>query len=135
MSASSPPRKRIHYAALIVVVMVAGLASRSPLASALPSFIATYAGDTLWALMVFLGFGVLFPTHSALQSAALALLFAFSIEFSQFYQAPWINSLRETKIGGLILGFGFRASDLICYAVGISFGYTLEHFLRPPRSK
>lgn len=84
--------------------------------------------------MVFLGFGVLFPSHPPNQTATLAFLFAFSIEFSQFYQAPWINSLRQTKGGGLILGFGFRASDLICYAVGISVGYALERFLRPPRS-
>lgn len=115
-------------------MVVAGLTSRSSLASSLPSFITTYAGDTLWALMVYLGFGFFFPTHSPRETALLAILFAFSIEFSQFYHAAWIDNLRQTRLGGLILGFGFRPSDLVCYSVGVVLGYLAERFLRCPRT-
>ena len=36
---------------------------------------------------------------------AAALLFSYAIEFSQLYQAEWINALRHTALGGLVLGF------------------------------
>ncbi|MFZ4705216.1 MAG: hypothetical protein ACOYMF_04325 [Bacteroidales bacterium] len=31
------------------------------------------------------------------------------------------------RIGGVVLGFGFLWSDLICYLVGISFGFLFEN--------
>lgn len=35
------------------------------------------------------------------------------------YQAEWINQLRGTQLGSLILGKGFLIVDLIRYAIGI----------------
>jgi len=59
--------------------------------------------------------------------AILALALAFGIELSQLYQAPWINRARDTTVGALILGFGFRGADLVCYTVGIALGATGEY--------
>ncbi len=42
-----------------------------------------------------------------------------TVELSQLYHAPWIDSIRQTTLGGLILGFGFLWSDLACYALGV----------------
>jgi len=47
-------------------------------------------------------------------------------EVSQFYHAPWIDSIRSTTLGGLVLGFGFKLSDLVCYCVGVFVGYALS---------
>ncbi len=41
---------------------------------------------------------------------------------------PWIDSVRQTTIGGLILGFGFLWSDLACYAAGVGLGVVIERF-------
>ena len=51
---------------------------------------------------------------------------AYFIEFSQFYHAPWIDAIRSTTLGGLVLGFGFQLSDLIRYFVGVCIGYLLN---------
>jgi hypothetical protein len=48
------------------------------------------------------------------------------VEVSQLYKAPWIDSIRRTTIGGLVLGHGFVWSDLACYAVGTGLGILLE---------
>ena len=48
------------------------------------------------------------------------------VELSQLYHAPWIDSIRETTLGGLILGFGFLWSDTACYTVGVGLGVLLE---------
>lgn len=119
-------RNRVVYASLTICVVAMGLASRRY--DALPSFVQNYAGDTLWALMVFLAIGFLFPRLSTFRLAALALIFAFCIEFSQIYHAPWIDSIRYTRLGGLVLGFGFLWSDLFCYFVGIATGMFAELF-------
>jgi len=91
-----------------------------------PAFIAAYAGDTLWALVAFLGFGLLMPRASTRHVALLAIVFSAMIEVSQLYDAPWIASIRQTTLGGLILGFGFLWSDLTCYVVGVGLGVLIE---------
>ena len=118
-------RNRWVYFALGGVVMLLGLASRR-WGDRLPDFIAEYAGDTLWALLVFLGVGWLRPKNSTLRVGSFALLFAYVIEVSQLYHAPWIESLRGTTVGGLILGFGFLWSDFACYTAGVLAGMVAE---------
>ena len=55
-----------------------------------------------------------------------SLLFCFAIEFSQLYKAPWINDLRHTLFGKLVLGAGFLWTDLLCYVVGVTIGMVIE---------
>lgn len=121
------PRSRLVYLLLIAFVIALGLASRAEaVRDYVPDFMRAYAGDTLWALMVFLGVGFLFPQLSTWRVAAIALGLAVLIECSQLYHAGWIDALRQTRLGGLILGFGFLWSDLVCYAVGIACGMAVE---------
>ena len=41
-----------------------------------------------------------------------ALLLSFAVEFSQLYQADWIDALRANRFGALVLGRGFLWADL-----------------------
>ena len=118
-------RNRLIYLVLVAMTIVTGLASRH-YSSSLPHWVESYLGDTLWALMVFLLVGSLFHTKSTLWAAIVALAFSYLIEISQLYHAPWIDALRANWLGGLILGFGFLWSDLVCYTVGIGFGVVME---------
>lgn len=122
-------RNRIIYFLLIMITIALGISSRK-FGSYLPAFFREYAGDTLWALMVFLGIGFWFSKISTGKAMAAALLFSYAIEFSQLYQAEWINALRHTALGGLVLGFGFLWSDLVCYTVGVLAGGLIEKFTR-----
>jgi len=124
-----PWQRRLLYLLCAVVVVALGLASRR-YGESLPPFVARYAGDTLWALMVFLGLGIVIPAWPLLQRAGIALAFAFTIEVSQLYHGPWLDALRETTLGALVLGFDFVWSDLVCYAAGVSIGVIVEHLLR-----
>ncbi|MBY0754224.1 DUF2809 domain-containing protein [Clostridium sardiniense] len=105
--------------------MILGLASRK-YGSLLPNFLMEYSGDALWALMVYFGFSFVFIELSISKRGIIALVFSFSIEISQIYQGVWINKIRATTLGGLILGHGFLVSDLICYTVGISIGLIIS---------
>ncbi len=118
-------RNRLLYAAGICLVIALGLASRR-YARTLPEFIALYAGDTLWAVMVFGLIGLLAPTWPSIRVAAAALIVSYAVEVSQLYHAPWIDSIRDTRFGGLVLGYGFLWSDIICYTVGVVLCIGLE---------
>ncbi len=128
-------RNRWVYAALIAVVILAGLASRSSLAACLPAFLASYAGDTLWALTVFLCLGFVFRTLRPWLVALAAIIIAFSVEVSQLYQADWINAIRSYRLAALLLGEGFKWSDMACYTTGLAMGLAGEWPFRDRREK
>ena len=121
----SPGRNRVVYAALALAVIAAGLLWRSGLIP-LPEWLSNNGGDALWALMVFVGFGFLLPRASTLVVALLALGTASGVEFSQLYQAPWIDAVRATIPGKLVLGNTFNWLDQFAYAVGIALGAWVE---------
>jgi hypothetical protein len=115
-------RNRLHYAMFTGVVIIAGCASRSALSESWAPFLVDYAGDTLWALMVFLGVGFLLPAASTVLVASAVLMFSFGVEFSQLYHAGWIDSFRNTFVGAVTLGSGFLWSDFACYTIGCGIG-------------
>ncbi len=125
-------RKFSLYIVLNGLTILCGILSRSPHIP-LPWIVSTYAGDVLWALMVFWCFCLVVPRRESWELVLFSILFSFSIEFSQFYHAPWIDSLRQTTLGGLVLGFGFKSSDLVCYWVGILFGAIVDVSLQKLR--
>jgi hypothetical protein len=125
----NPPRRRVVYAIALVLVIAAGLASRR-YGNALPPLIATYAGDTLWASMVFVGLGFLFTRWSTGRVAIAALAFSYLDEISQLYHTPWIDAIRATTPGALVLGYGFLWSDLACYTVGVALAAAVEAAVR-----
>src|SRR5882762_2704821 len=106
-------RIRFIYLVLIIFIIISGLLSRHF------SFIPLFIGDILWALMVYFIVRFLFINKAVKFIVIGSLLFCYAIEFSQLYKAPWINSLRHTLFGRLVLGEGFLWSDLLCYIVGI----------------
>jgi hypothetical protein len=118
-------RIRFVYLLSATVVVIAGLASRR-YREQLPEFLAEYAGDTLWSLMVLLLVSMLLAGRPLLVRAAITLALALLVEISQLYHAPWIDAIRQTTLGGLVLGFGFLWTDLVCYSVGVTIGIVAE---------
>lgn len=121
----SVQRTRLVYGILALGVMASGLLWRSPVIR-LSGFASKYGGDAIWALMVFCFFAILFPRLSPLRLTLLSLGFAWAIEFSQLYHADWIDRIRSTRIGALILGNIFHAPDLLAYLFGVALGLVGE---------
>ena len=115
----SPRRARPRYAAASVIAIALGLASRR-FARSLPDFVRLYAGDALWAATVYFLAATLWPRARIASLAVGALAFAFVIEASQLFRAPWIDGVRSTRLGALVLGQGFLWSDLACYTIGVA---------------
>jgi hypothetical protein len=121
-------KMRMFYLFFIFFTIILGLASRK-YSNLLPLFLSENAGDALWAMMVYFGFRFILPKNQQSASIIFSIIFSFSIEFSQLYQADWINHIRNTTLGGLILGKGFLAVDLIRYVTGILIGALIDRLL------
>ena len=117
-------RNRLLYLILTIIVIILGLLSRK--IENLPEIISLYSGDILWALMIFLIIAFIFNKKSTIFTISWAIIFSYSIEISQLYHEPWIDAMRNTTLGGLILGFGFLWSDLVCYTIGIVIGMVID---------
>jgi hypothetical protein len=128
-------RRRIRrvYALAGGLTLVLGLSTRH-LSPPLSQDVASNAGDTLWALFVYLLIAWLRPQFSIALVALTTAIFSATIETSQLYHAPWIEALRHTLFGGLILGYGFAWTDLLCYGVGVVIGMTLSGGLNRMKS-
>jgi hypothetical protein len=121
-------RCRPVYAAALIMVILIGLPTRL-LPEVLPPFMVQYAGDALWALAIFLGLGLMLPKARTRTLFLLAFALTWGIEFSELYQADWINALRAGWLGGLILGYTFLPIDLLLYLCGIGAGVVLEKYI------
>ncbi|MDQ4708496.1 DUF2809 domain-containing protein [Bacillus subtilis] len=112
-------RNRWIYAIFTFLIIGLGLGSRA-YSSVLPDTLNTYLGDSLWAAMIFTGCGFLFRKLKTMITGIISLSFCFVIEFSQLYHAEWIDQIRDTSLGGLVLGYGFLWSDIEAYTIGIA---------------
>lgn len=123
------PRNRILQALIVIAVIITGLIWRSGWLP-LPYLLFKYGGDAMWAMVVFLGLGWLFQNARAVPLAIAALAISWAVEFFQIYRAPWIDAIRSTLPGRLVLGTTFNAPDLAAYAVGILLIAMGEHAWR-----
>ncbi|WP_118974191.1 ribosomal maturation YjgA family protein [Taibaiella koreensis] len=116
-------KNRIACLGIIAATIVLGLLSRRL------SFVPAATGDALYALMMYFIMRLIFLHKRSIAIAAISLSICFAIEFSQCYRAPWINALRSTLPGRLVLGQGFLWSDLLAYCAGVLAGVAIEKLL------
>ena len=108
----------------MVAVIILGLASRK--FPVFPAALGKYPGDALWAVMVFLGWSLVCPRATSVRLAGLALATSYLDELFQLYQAPWINAIRRTTPGHLVLGSTFSWLDLLAYTAGVAGVFLLD---------
>ncbi|MYN39762.1 DUF2809 domain-containing protein [Duganella sp. FT109W] len=122
-------RNRLWYCGITLAVIAVGLASRR-FPAMLPAAAGKYPGDVLWTMMVFFGLAVIWPRLGVMRLTVAALAISYAVEFSQLYQAPWINALRTHPLGHLVLGSTFNWPDLAAYTIGAVLAMLLELALR-----
>ena len=94
--------------------------------------ISAYGGDAARAMAAYAGWRLLRPTDALLATAGLASLAAFTIEISPLFRIDWLDTIRPTRLGTLLLGRGFLWSDLVAFAVGTVAATELDAATRRP---
>ena len=121
---------RLTSLAIICATIPIGLWARSLRtgadASTVLGFLATYAGDTLWPLLLFFIGRLSLPTVSRLKLASAGLMFTVGLEFLQLCQAPILQWLRQQPGIGFLLGNSFVWSDVLCCIAGCCLALALD---------
>jgi hypothetical protein len=120
-------RLKAIYLLAILTAIILGIGSRR-FSQHLPSFVSEHFGDMFWAAMVYFGFRLIWTNRKLSFAVAAGFIFSYMIEFSQLYQTDWINGIRATSLGSLILGKGFLVADLFRYAAGIIIAYFMDSY-------
>jgi hypothetical protein len=90
-------------------------------------------GDALWAAMVYWWVGAIVPGWSMWRRAGVAIGVSWLVEASQLVHVPWLDAVRKTKLGHLVLGSGFDPRDLGAYVAGVAGAVLVEAGLRNAR--
>jgi hypothetical protein len=126
----APPMRRARTAVALVLgatVVAALLSRRHPL----PRLLAEHTGDALYATAAFFLFALLRPIARTTHLALFAFLFAALIESTQLLDWPWLQAIRATRLGALLLGQGFQWADVFAYAIGATLACVVDAtFLR-----
>ena len=81
-------------------------------------------------MMIAWWIGALTPRTPLAARGVIALAFCWTVEFSQLYHSPILDSWRLTTPGQLVLGSGFDPRDLAAYAFGVLAALALELLVR-----
>lgn len=117
--------RRLICAAALVLLCIIALSVRKAHGSS-PDFFNTYFPDAAWTMAVYCLLGLLFDRSPAFNLVG-ALAISYLVELSQLWHPAFLETIRATRVGGLILGYGFLWSDLLCYTAGalVCFGVHL----------
>lgn len=91
------------------------------------SFIRPYFGDFLVVIMIY-SFIMSFINYSKYKVALFVLLFAYCIEFAQYFNMLQLLRLENSSLAKVVLGNSFAIEDLVLYTLGFG-GIVLVEFL------
>lgn len=113
-------KRQFKYVVATIITILLGIFSRKL------SFLPAETGDALYAVMIFFLLSSIFTQQPSYKIAVYAWLVCCAIEISQLYQAAWLQAIRATKIGALVLGHGFLWVDIFAYAVGVTMAFMVS---------
>jgi len=114
-------RYRLALLISIGVIIPIGYGGRfylSPDLEWLRNGIGNLAYECVWVFLTLLVWPQISPLHAAIG----VCLASFGIEFLQLWQPPWLQALRATLLGRLVLGNSFLWADFPQYVIGSALG-------------
>jgi hypothetical protein len=125
-------RLPLFRAGLCVGIIVSGLALRGfGLQLGLPGPVVKYGGSLLWGAMVYFLVAIRASGRSRTALALTALAIAVCVELVRLVHTPWLDALRLTTAGALLLGRIFSVWNMVAYAAGILCALGLDRATAP----
>ena len=107
----------------LALTIAAGLTSRR---WPLPGVLAEHLGDALYAMAACWAFALLRPRWGARRYAVAGFSASGLVELSQLWHPAWLDAIRRTRAGALLLGWGFQWTDMVAYALGALAAFALS---------
>ncbi len=112
---STLPKLRFHFGYLFLAIVLFLL--EIAIAKYTAGWIRNYIGDILVVILIYSA--IMSITHFNKKIVVLfTLVFAFVIEFSQYFQLAEHLGFEQSSMAYIILGNTFSPEDLVCYLIG-----------------
>lgn len=115
--------KSTRWRSALGAALLAPLGYSLRFAPQLPEWLRDASGGTLYVAFWALAAGVVWPLASALRLAGGALVFTCMVEALQLWHPAWLDTLRRTLPGRLVLGSTFAWGDFPPYVAGALLAY------------
>ncbi len=89
------------------------------------AFVRPYGGDILVVILIYY-FVKSFVRVKPLYLALAVLLFAYMVEFGQYFKMVEVLRLQEYKVMRIVLGTSFSWIDILCYTIGAIICYFID---------
>ena len=90
-----------------------------------------YSGGAAYVILWILAYAFIRPMAPALPVALIVLFITCCLEFLQLWHPAWLEAIRRTWPGRLILGTTFEWSDFPPYFVGAVIGFLVMRLFAP----
>jgi len=123
------PRPLAISLVLIAITVTAGLAVRFAHLG-LPFSVVKYGGSGLWAAMIYWLCSTFLPSGRWTRNVAISATLGTAVEFLKLYDPPWLDAVRRTLPGIIILGRMFNWRDIATYWIAICLAAGLDLLIR-----
>jgi Protein of unknown function (DUF2809) len=120
-------RQRLVFLVNILAIVPLGYAIR--FSHILPEYFHDVGGSIAYQILLMLLVLFIYPSANLRLTAIWACVVSCAIESLQLYQPPWLQAIRATLPGRLILGTTFLWSDFPAYFVGSYLGWLWVQWL------
>lgn len=120
-------RQRLVFLVNILAIVPSGYVIR--FSHILPEYFHDAGGSIAYQILLMLLVLFIYPLANLRLTAIWVCVISCAIELLQLYQPPWLQSIRATLAGRLILGTTFLWSDFPAYSIGSYLGWLWLRFL------
>lgn len=92
----------------------------------LPILFVKYGGSLLWGAMVYLLVALVAGPMARWAIMCIAMVIAVCVESFRLYHAPWLDALRLTLAGALLMGRVFSPWNILYYGGGVLLGAAID---------
>lgn len=118
----------------LLPIFIAGLSSKVAPGNTWEWF-SHYGGDILYQIFLILLVLLIRPSTSPAQTAIGILIYSSAIECLQLWKPPFLQAIRPTLFGRLVLGSTFSWEDFFYYAIGSLLGWIWARQLKLTRKQ
>ncbi|MEZ5352640.1 MAG: DUF2809 domain-containing protein [Bryobacteraceae bacterium] len=123
MTFSTNSAKRLSLAAACLLTATLGYAVRFHAPA--PEWLRDASGGAAYVVFWILAAAIVFTEAAPFRLALFALMATCAVEFLQLWRPPWLEALRATLPGRLVLGTTFAWQDFPPYIAGAWIGWRI----------
>ena len=131
---SASPRSRLRLFVVAACLVSVGLGTKVYVGPG-DAWVHAHGGGLIYVCFWILAALLLWPRAAYWKVSGAVFLVTAGIEFAQLWTPSWLQAIRATRPGALVLGTTFSPADFVYYALGAVAALPLVHLCRAARTE